>query len=140
MDLRDDEPFILEVDREMVESFDAIVSCLKRTDDYADAADDEVEQELLRCLFEMWVDAEFFALSNLMDILNEHSHDRIVENHAPLLEKMGVMEGPGYRETRRSVEYLREVLRHSPDQVMYEDIRLNRHGRTVALKVVHEDI
>lgn len=140
MELREDEPFVLEIDRQMVESVDRILACLALTEDYADSTREETEQELLCCLFELWVDAEFYALSNLTDVLSEHTHIEQIERDAHLLEKMGVMEGPEFRETRRSIDYLREVLLNNHDQVVYERIRLNRHGRTITVFVVHEQI
>lgn len=140
MDLRGDERYVLEIDRRVLSDFAEVVRCLQRTDEYVEVPVGEVETELLQSLVEMWVEAEFYAISSLVDVLNDNSHDTVIERCVPLLEQMSQLDGPDFRETRRSTEYLRQILRNEPDQVRFDNLSLNKGGRTITVKIIKEEV
>lgn len=134
----EDEPFVFDVDQVLIDKVELAISCLELTEDYQGSTREEISGELLRALFEFWVECEYQALANLVDILQEHSHDHHVESDVGIIEEISVLHGSGYRETRRIVKYLKDYLRHEDNQIFFDRIYLPKSGRVISVTVCRE--
>lgn len=140
MEINGDDTFVLDVDKTLIAKVELAISLLELTEEYQNTPREEISAEIMRCLFEWWVECEYAPLSNLVDVLLEHSHDQSVEVNVGIIEEIAKLEGRDYLLTRRAVAFFKNYLDNEREQVSFYDIKLPTTGWVISVTIGRESL
>lgn len=141
MELRDDHPIQVDVDRKLVGDLQFVVDQLLETEHYdgVDGQDrDDVESELIQALLEYWIDSDFIPVGFMLEALQESTHVRAIEEAAVVLANIIALDG--YPIIRNATGWVRQQLQDEPEKVYFYDIRLMPRHRVLKFTIGYESM